>query len=282
MKTKILVLLSVSILVTMLPNIREIHSNVAGAPEGYSGSPTDGQNCLACHDDGSTIIQPGMITSNIPVEGYLPDSTYSLTATVTKTGVSKFGFEISPQGTTGAFIGTLLANPATTQLVGNGKYITHIATSTSGSGTQTWTFNWKAPKPSAGKVTFYGAFNAADNNGSYSGDQIYTSKLEAKDTVTVKDTNNSINESISMNTRVNLFPNPGKGNINLDISSAQGGVYDFRISNITGKLIYNEVLKIPAGQTLKNLALDDIENGMYIIHLVSDKGVIRKPFMVVE
>jgi hypothetical protein len=42
------------------------------------------------------------------------------------------------------------------------------------SGTITWNFQWTAPAAGTGPVTFYVASNAANNNGSTSGDEIYT------------------------------------------------------------------------------------------------------------
>ncbi|MBC7412670.1 MAG: T9SS type A sorting domain-containing protein, partial [Bacteroidia bacterium] len=44
-------------------------------------------------------------------------------------------------------------------------------------GTKSWSFDWTAPATNIGSVTFYGAFNGSNNNGSSTGDIIYTTTL---------------------------------------------------------------------------------------------------------
>src|SRR5204863_8988529 len=89
-----------------------------------------------------------------------------------------FGFEISPQSITGTLLGTLMiTNTTETQLVGANKYVTHKLAGTTGAGSKTWNFNWTAPVAGTGNVTFYGAFNVANNSGNSSGDTIYKSTL---------------------------------------------------------------------------------------------------------
>lgn len=125
-----------------------------GAPAGKTGSPGDGANCTECHG-GTATTTAGQITSNIPPTGYVPGTTYQITATNPLTNTGKMGFEVSPQNAAGAQKGTLVAGSGS-QLVGGGtKYITHTNANTT---TNTWTFGWIAPAAGSGAVTFYGAF----------------------------------------------------------------------------------------------------------------------------
>ncbi|HOW30090.1 MAG TPA: T9SS type A sorting domain-containing protein [Bacteroidales bacterium] len=124
-----------------------------GAPAGYTGSPGDGKNCTDCHTGTASTVS-GWITSNIPATGYEPGQTYQITATNNITGSGKYGFEVSPQNTSGTLLGTLAAG-SNNQLVGNNKYVTHVSASET---VKTWTFNWTAPAAGTGNVTFYGAF----------------------------------------------------------------------------------------------------------------------------
>jgi len=128
-----------------------------GAPPAKTGSPGDGSNCTECHG-GSPTTTAGLITSNIPAGGYVPGTTYLITATNPLTNVGKMGFEVSPQNAAGALLGTLIAGSGS-QLVGSNKYVTHTNANTT---TNTWTFSWIAPAAGTGSVTFYGAF--ARNN----------------------------------------------------------------------------------------------------------------------
>ena len=136
------------------PNDPE-HSN--GSPAGYTGSPGDGHNCTYCHG-GNATTQAGIITSNIPSQGYTAGSTYSIT--VSLTGSGNKGFEVSPQNTTGTLLGTLIAGTGS-KLVGSGKYCTH--SSSVGGSSATWVFSWTAPVTGTGTVTFYGAFAITEN-----------------------------------------------------------------------------------------------------------------------
>lgn len=124
-----------------------------GAPAAKTGSPGDGASCSQCHGQTATTTA-GLITTNIPPEGYTAGQTYQITATNSLTGSGKYGFEVSPQNIAGTQLGTLVAGTGS-KLVGGTKYVTQ---SNANSTTHTWTFGWIAPVTGTGAVTFYGAF----------------------------------------------------------------------------------------------------------------------------
>jgi hypothetical protein len=128
----------------------------SGAPAGYTGSPGDGKTCTQCHGGSSSNVT-GWITSDIPVEGYAPGATYTIT--VTLTGSGKKGFEVSPQDAAGNLLGTLAAGTSN-HLTGSGKYVTQ--NSGVNSNPATWSFSWTAPAAGTGDVTFYGAFTVSE------------------------------------------------------------------------------------------------------------------------
>jgi hypothetical protein len=130
------------------------HSN--GAPAGYTGSPGDGKNCTNCHGGSATTLA-GIITSNIPAQGYTAGSSYTIT--VSLSGSGQKGFEVSPQNASGTLLGTLTAGSGS-KLVGSGKYCTHNASV--GGSSATWNFSWVAPVAGTGTVTFYGAFTITE------------------------------------------------------------------------------------------------------------------------
>jgi hypothetical protein len=159
-------------------------SHNSGAPAMRTGSPGDGASCKSCHAGPAAATQAGLITSNIPVDGYSAGQTYTITATISRAGHNEFGFEISPQNVAGAQLGTLIVtNTTEMQLVGSGKYITHKTAGVSGTGSRTWMFNWTAPAAGTGDVTFYGAFNITNNMNNSGGDTIVLSTLTVAECV---------------------------------------------------------------------------------------------------
>ncbi|MFC2102260.1 choice-of-anchor V domain-containing protein [Bacteroidota bacterium] len=124
----------------------------SGSPAGYTSSPGDGTDCVHCHGGSSTFVD-GWITSDIPPSGYAPGNVYNITVTVTGSGDK--GFQVSPQNPSGLELGTLIAGDDT-HLNGGTKYVNHNSKKTSNPAT--WNFQWTAPAPGTGEVTFYGAF----------------------------------------------------------------------------------------------------------------------------
>ncbi|MDX5321527.1 MAG: T9SS type A sorting domain-containing protein [Bacteroidota bacterium] len=154
--------------------VERVH-NRSGAPGGYTGSPADGKTCTDCHS-GTAIDKTGIITSDIPAEGYTPGATYTITVTLNNEGTTRWGFSLSPQNNAGTMLGTWGTVDAETQFVG-GKYATHKLIGSNGTNSKVWTLNWTAPAAGTGEVTFYGAFNIADANNTTTGDIIWKSSM---------------------------------------------------------------------------------------------------------
>lgn len=159
MKKAIYSLLALAVLSISISALNTAISNPTGAPAGKTGSPGDGgATCQAsgCHTGTPTVVA-GIISSNVPSNGYTPGTTYTIT--VTTTGSGNKGLEVSPQDLSGNLLGTMIAGTGT-KLLGGGKYLTHTTPKTGSSAT--WTFQWIAPVAGTGDVTFYGAFAVTD------------------------------------------------------------------------------------------------------------------------
>ncbi len=163
------------LLIMALPSILVLYSYNSGSPGGKSGSPGDGgSTCTQCHS-GTAQPQTDWITTNIPEEGFTAGITYTIVATGTHTGVSKFGFELTAEDGFGTKVGTLsITDPSRTKFTNANHSVTHTSGGTSVSGdSNTWSMDWTAPSDLS-VVTFYAAFNAANGNGTTTGDVIYT------------------------------------------------------------------------------------------------------------
>lgn len=154
-----------------------------GSPGGYTNSPYDGLNCTACH---SGVINSGnsisAINSNIPSSGYVPGQIYTITASISLIGITKFGFELTSEDNSNNKTGTILVtNSIETQLANNSAAITHTASGNTGVNSKIWSFDWQAPATGTGSVEFFGSFVAANNNSNNNGDQVSTSSFSVSE-----------------------------------------------------------------------------------------------------
>ena len=244
--------------------------NTSAAPAGRTGSPGDGLSCTSCHT-GTATTEAGLITSDIPAAGYMPGQVYTITATVTMAGKTKFGFQVSPQNTSGTKLGTLnVTNPTHTTLVGSGKYITHKTAGTSfSSGTATWSFTWTAPALGSGPVTFYGAFNITNANGNSSGDMIKLSTLTVPQDPTASVAENEFAASIT------VFPNPAGEQLNISGGTGDEGPSVISFYSIDGRLV--KKVENPYLSTV--VGLEGIEPGYYLLRIENEKGTATRKFI---
>lgn len=245
------------------------HGYGTGAPAGVTGSPGDGSNCSSCHA-GAASNDIGLITSNIPVSGYTPGNTYTITATVNSVSINKFGFQISPQNSSGNLKGTMIATNGTeTQLINSGKYITHKSGGTAGSGARTWSFNWIAPAAGSGNVTFYGSFVFANSNGATSGDQVKLSNMSVTENLTT-----AIAEVTKTDDDWNVYPNPANDKLFIKSVNGDTKITSISITDVTGKLI-KIINNYEVFQT-EYLDITDLTKGVYVLNIVTETGVVTK------
>lgn len=249
-----------------------------GSPGGKTGSPGDGgSNCTGCHA-GSAQQGSGWITSNIPAGGYVPGQIYTITATGTHTGVSKFGFETTAEDLAGAKKGTISVTDASqTKLVNADKSITHTSNGTAPSGdSKSWSFDWTAPASGSGVISFYGAFNAANGNGSTSGDVIYLSSYS------VSEASTGIGDNIAGIVDVKVFPNPFTTYLVVELGSMKDEAREIRLVSLTGAVVYAEKVSNQVSAQVYRISTGDLSNGVYHLGVIfrdgsqADYAVIKK------
>lgn len=161
-------------------------TNSSGPPAAHTGAPGE-SNCTSCH---AGTVNSGIALNNLLLSSssgnfeYIPDSIYTITVSFSKVGCNRFGFQAAAlKGADNTQAGTLIVtNAVLTQKVtsnvsgGIRQYIEHTFNGTTPSDVNAaeWSFNWQAPANNDGDIHFYVAANAANNNGSNTGDDIYT------------------------------------------------------------------------------------------------------------
>jgi len=210
----------IAVLISSVIFKESAHSYPTGAPSGttgYTGSPIDGgQNCTSCHS-GTAVSATGIITSTVPLTGYVPGTTYTITATVK--GVGNKGFEMFAQNSTAA-AGSFISGNGTKTVNGGSSYITHSTDPSSNP--QVWTFSWTAPATGMGDITFYGAFAITED----------TTKLS---TMLVHQYGTGIEENSE--NRFTLYPNPAKDNMFISYSLFCNSKVEISVYSIDGKKI---------------------------------------------
>lgn len=227
----------------------------SGTPGQYSGSPGDnGNNCTTCHAGTATEVD-GWITTDIPELGYVVGETYTITATGTHAGVGLFGYELTSEDNSANKVGTFEESlDGFSVIISNGTATTHDWAGTIPDGdSRSWSVSWTAPSTDVGVVTFYAAFNAANNNGSTLGDVVYLSSLS------VDESSVGIDNSIQ-NTTFSFAPNPSQGMINVkhDFGSAELAIID-----LSGKTVLQESQVF----TDTRMDLSHLQSGIYLIRI---------------
>ncbi|MGI9105177.1 MAG: PQQ-dependent sugar dehydrogenase [Pyrinomonadaceae bacterium] len=158
---------------------RRVEARSSGPDPGFTGAPGEFR-CDECH------VFDGAPTGGISIvtpQTYVPGQTYRITVNETN-GDSlrrRWGFQLTALDDSGERAGTLQSGgDGRTQIisgtigVAERQYAEHTSAGTY-DGQQngaSWTFNWTAPSPDVGTVTFYTAGNQANGDGSTSGDSI--------------------------------------------------------------------------------------------------------------
>ena len=165
----------------------------SGPPDGFAGEPPQFVSCTACH--GSNVGDGSLALLGVPVGGYNPGATYTLTVRLADPGQLRWGFELV--ALTNAALtqaGTItVTDDVHTQLSDypdpDPDYLKHTSDGTypGTPGPTGWSFDWQAPTTGE-SITFYVAGNAANNNNSPFGDFIYLLQVPVASTTGIEPT----------------------------------------------------------------------------------------------
>jgi len=160
-----------------LLSLAALRAESLGAPEASAGAPGE-EDCSACHGSNAgsgkvTLELEGGATS------YTPGQKTRVKVTIDDSAARRWGFQATarPQANARTSAGAFATADAQTRILRSGvlEWITHTNAGTrrGTAGPVIFEFDWTAPSSDVGTVAFYVAANAANNDGSSSGDRIY-------------------------------------------------------------------------------------------------------------
>lgn len=229
------------------------------APYGHTGSLGDGKNCSFCHT--GTPQTDSNITTNIPISGYVPGSTYTITINTTKAGINKFGFQLTAENSTGGKEGTFVITNATeTKLIQD--EVTHTGLGTAASNNQkTWNINWTAPAAGTGNVIFYSAVNATNANSSPTGDMIYLSN-----TTVSEDLSSSIGKD-NLSQIISIKPTISSDYIYVNSTNL---IQEILIFDINGKIVFSTE---NVNSNNQRIDVSSFNSGIYYVKTKTNKEI---------
>lgn len=238
-------------------------------PTGNTGAPNE-TTCAksGCHSGGTYT---GTVTISGVPDTVVAGTTYTIVLTNTSNAV-RAGFQMVCLDATNVQCGTFTNGTGTSiGTVGTKQYIRQSQVKLMSAGSISWTFTWKAPTTLAAAsspITFYFVSLAANGNGSESGDNVLKSSksVRLKTTTSNKDIQNTI--------AVNVFPNPTKDVLNIELGDAQNA--QMTLVDINGKVLLIKNLT----EKSNKINIAHLSKGLYNVQIQAGNKMTAKKIVV--
>ena len=278
MKSKFL-LFGTGLLITMLAS-NVMLSNRSGAIAGRAGDPTSPETCFnGCHMGSSLNSGPGTarITSNIPVEGYEPDSTYTIRARIEQDNITRFGFQVIPFGTSSnEGIGTVaLTEDTRTRIRTDGakQYVTHTTAGTDSTNANTWSFDWTAPAAGSGEVVFYGSFLATNANNNNQGDQVYAITDTIQEAI-------ATSRFADLSTDLSIIPQALEKSIQIEMNLLAATSLEMNVIDLSGRTLFSQTQAVLQGPFRQTISTQGWSTGVYVVILRHERGFTHEKVQI--
>jgi hypothetical protein len=236
-----------------------------GAPASSTGAPGEFTcNTVGCHDD-ELVNQGGarLWLENKELEsGIEPGKIYSIKASISRKDTRRFGFELVALTEDGKQAGSfILTDKSRTQIIFNDselkdrEYLTYTYQGTRAFANDLgeWTAQWQSPKKIEGKITFYLAGVAANDDGTDKGDEVFTYQKVILSNETARHL---------------AFPNPFERSVQVLLPTTAEET-SVSVWNHSGQRIYTKQALIALGQTLTLELGSDLAKGIYFLQVES-------------
>lgn len=272
---------TIIVFATIFCNYSNVYTYSSQPPTASTGAPGE-TTCArsSCHsgtpNSGSGEL---ILTYSETALTYEPNTVYDFTVTVADDSKSRFGFQLVALNEDGSSAGNFIeAAPNMSISSNNGKeYISHQ--NVPNNATNAFSFQWQAPATTVGPITFYGVGNAADGNGSRSGDNIYTTSL----TITPAETTTGIpNKPSTTITNISTYPNPVVDICNIDYTLLTRANVTISLQDMSGKIVEQKALGQQNAGTYQHTI--DIANtlakGIYLVTLQHNQEMVTKKIII--
>lgn len=185
----------ISIAITISAAVTECFAHSYGPAPRVTAAPGDNPKaCTQCHQTGALNSFGGSVTIILPSGPmYIPGVKQRIQVRVADPAQQRWGFELSARlnsDPANSQAGTLTPIDNLTQVIcedagplpcaSGVSFIQHTSAGTRNGtkGGATFTFDWTPPATDAGPITLYAAGNAANGDGTFNGDHIYTTSVQ--------------------------------------------------------------------------------------------------------
>lgn len=254
------------------------NSGGAGASQqtDRTGSPLSPGICTECHGGGAfnPSVTATLLKNDVAVAQYQPgeDYTFRLSITAANGTPSRYGFmAVALRGADNLNAGTWDSAPAGTRIttINTRQYFEQSSPRT----TNTFDIKWKAPAAGSGAVRFYAAGNAANGNGSTSGD---ASAALASPLVISEGSTSSAFEVELLPAKVTVYPNPVETQLNLKIQIEESGRYFLSVYDMSGRALQRKTIQLLTGDNQESLNVSQLAAGHYAVRLSDGKRVVTQ------
>ena len=260
----------------------EARTNSSGAPAGRTGSPAEGGNtCNAagCHIGNAVNSGSGSISVSGP-KSYAGGQAVRMEVTVEQEGSQRIGFQISAVlAGTGTHAGSWNIVDSNTKFASNNAaYVTHTDADF-GESSRTFTVEWMAPANPVGTVTFYVAGNAANGNGSQTGDFIYTTQVPLPASgVSVEP------EVLPSHFAVRgAFPNPAAASATVTVALPAPSAVSIRVIDLLGREVARRSFAtMDAGEHDLSVGLGHLPPGTYLVSATAGPGRVGTELLTIS
>lgn len=254
-------------------------TNSGGAPAGRTGAPGE-STCatVGCHNSFGLNSGSGAVEITAPAT-YTSGEVVEIKVKVAEEGAARFGFEVTAKDAAGNDAGTFMLNAEVRRASNQPGYITHNP-AVRVADEKEWTIEWTAPDVSTGDITFYAAGNAANGNGSTSGDHIYTTAVTMAPASGVATEDEMVQSSFALDA---AYPNPFLTSTTIPFALREASVVSLTVYDMNGKVVQERDLGLRvAGNHEVALEANSLAAGVYIYELTTPAGRQSRSFHIVK